>query len=255
MNDSILRINDSILQEEIIRYIEKPLTIYVFDEIDSTNQFAKTLSDDYALILADRQSAGKGRLGRTFFSPKGSGVYLSLKAKITDLYKNVPFITTLASVAVHKAIKALYNIDCGIKWVNDIYINSKKVAGILCEVQDDTHAIIGIGINVYPTPLPEELKDIATHLTDRSTTVTRNKLISEITCNLLHLISQLPSSDFMEYYKSHSILIGKHVTCIQGNLSFPAFCTDISPTGGLVVKKGEELITLTSGEVTIRLKD
>lgn len=254
-SDVILPKNDLIIQEKIAKHIQHTLPLYVFDQIDSTNRFAKTVCDDYALIVADKQSAGRGRLGRAFFSPSGAGVYMSLKAKIDDLYKNVPFITTLASVAVHKAIKALYNIDCGIKWVNDIYIGTKKVAGILCEVCDDTHAIIGIGINVYPSSLPDELKSIATHLTQSPTAVTRNRLIAMVADNLLQLISSLPDTSFMAYYKENSIVIGKNVLCTSPGFSFEAKAIDIDNHGGLVVETFDGTKTLSSGEITIRFTD
>ncbi len=231
------------------------LPVFVFDELDSTNRFAKALTESCALVVADRQSAGKGRMGRTFFSPKGAGVYLSLKINVPDLYKNVPFITTLASVAVHKSIKELYNIDCDIKWVNDIYLNNKKVAGILCEAPDDTHAIIGIGINVYPSSLPEALKGIATYLAKSFTSVTRNELIASIADNILSLSASLPDTSFMDYYKAHSIVIGKNILCIQQDTTFTATAIDINQNGGLVVKTTDGIRTLSTGEISVRFTD
>lgn len=253
MKDIILHTNDLILQQDIIRHMTNSLPMYVLEETDSTNQFAKTVSEDCALIVADGQNAGKGRMGRTFFSPKGAGVYLSLKAEIPHLYENIPFISTLASVAVHKAIKALYNIDCSIKWVNDIYLGTKKVAGILSEVQDDTHVIIGIGINVYPSALDENLKAIATYLTEYETSVTRNKLIAEVADNLLSLLTRLPDTSFMEYYKAHSMVIGKSILCIQPDKTFPAKAIHITDEGFLVVEASDGIHTLSTGEISIRL--
>ncbi len=231
------------------------LPVYVFDTIDSTSLYARSLKDDFALVAADSQIAGKGRMGRTFFSPKGTGAYFSLKMPVPDLYKNVPFITTLASVAVHKAIKELYNIDCSIKWVNDIYLNNKKVSGILCEAPDDAHAIIGIGINVYPSSFPKELESIAACLTDGFSSVTRNELIALVVKNLLSLTRSLPDASFMEYYKAHSIVIGKNITCITQGTSFPATAIDINSEGALVVETADGIRTLSTGEISIRFTD
>ena len=247
---------DFISKEEITKHLHTDsIPVYVFDETDSTNRFAKVLTDDIALVVANSQSSGRGRLNRQFYSPKGSGVYFSLKVNVPDLYSNVPFITTLAAVSVHKAIKKLYNITCGIKWVNDIYIGSKKVAGILCECCDESHAVIGIGINCYPAPMPEELKMVATHLTDYPSLITRNELICEIVNNIFKALSHLPDASFMEYYKEHSIVIGKKVLCIQGDNSFSAIATDIDPLGGLIVKTDDGFKTLSTGEITIRFTD
>lgn len=246
---------DILSKEEIKKHLQFTLPIFVFDEIDSTNSFAKNLTEDFSLVVADSQIRGRGRLNRSFFSPKGLGIYLSLKVKVSDLYQNVPFITTLAATCVHKAVKKLFNIDCGIKWVNDIYIGNKKLSGILCEIADASHAVIGIGINFYPSSLPDDLKPIATHLTTYPSTVTRNELIGEIVNNLLASISELPKASFMEYYKAHSCVIGKKVLCIQGNCSFTATAVDITPFGGLVVKTAEGLKTLSSGEVSLRFTD
>lgn len=241
-----------ISKSEIQRHLTASIPLYVFDIIDSTNSFAKKLEEDFALVVADCQSSGRGRLGREFYSPKGSGIYFTLKVKNENLYQNVPFITTLASVAVHQAVKTLCNTDCGIKWVNDIYINNKKVSGILCEIVDETHAVIGIGINFYKSALPENLKNIATSLFDDTSPVTREELIAYVADNLFRLLSKLPDTSFMEYYKSNSIVLGKKVLCITGEQSFEATATDITPQGALVVQAADGMRTLSSGEITLR---
>ena len=247
---------DVISKEKILKQLcTDNIPIYVFDELDSTNRFAKSLTDDIALVVANSQSSGRGRLNRSFYSPKDSGIYMSLKMPVDDLYNNIPFVTTICAVAVHQAIKALFNIDCGIKWVNDIYIGNKKVSGILCEVCDCTHTVIGIGINFYPSSLPEDITHIATHLTTYPSSVTRCDLIGAICNNIYTLIKKLPNTDFMDYYKSHSCVIGKNVLCIQGDNSFSAVATDIDSFGGLIVKTPDGFKTLSTGEITLRVKD
>lgn len=246
---------DIISKNEIQKHlVNTSLPIFTFDTIDSTNSYAKKLSEDFALVVADSQTLGRGRLGRSFFSPAHSGVYMSLRVHIADLYENVPFITTLSSVAVHKAVKKLYNIDCGIKWVNDILLDGKKLAGILCEICDSTHAVIGIGINFAPSAMPQEIKDIVTHLPENCN-VTRSMLIAEITKNLLDAVCCLPSYDFMEYYKAYSVVIGRHVLCTRGNESFSGLCTAITDSGALVVNTSKGDVYLSSGEITLRVTD
>lgn len=246
---------DIISRQGIKKHLKSTaLPVYVFDELDSTNRFARTLADDCALVASDSQTAGRGRLNRRFFSPKGAGVYLSLKVSVPDLYRNIPFITTLASVAVHKSIHHLYNINCGIKWVNDLYVGEKKVSGILCEAPDEGHAIIGIGINVYPSALPDEVKDVATYLAV-SSPVTRNELIASIADNILQLVRSLPDTSFMDYYRTHSIVTGKSITCIQADTSFPARAIGISDEGGLIVETEDGIRVLSTGEITIRFTD
>lgn len=239
----------------ITSYLQNALPVYLFDEIDSTNAFAKTLTEDFALVVSDSQISGRGRLGRTFFSPKGVGIYMSLKIKLSDLYQNVPFITTLAAVSVHQSVKKLYDTDCGIKWVNDLYIGKKKVCGILCEAIDSSHAVIGIGINVYPSPLPEELKNTVTHLATADSSVSRNQLIASVADNIINLLSLLPDTSFMDYYKAHSNIIGKDILCIQPDCTFTATAVDITDTGALIVKTQDGFRALSTGEITIRFTD
>lgn len=247
---------DVISKEEITKHLHTDnIPVYVFDEIDSTNRFAKTLTEDCALVVANSQTQGRGRLGRSFYSPKGSGIYMSLKMPVEDLYNQIPFITTLCAVAVHRAIKKLFDADCGIKWVNDICIGNKKVSGILCEVCDCAHAVIGIGVNFYPSSLPEDIQHIATHLTDYPSPVTRCNLIGAICNNVSTLIKNLPDTSFMDYYKAHSCVIGKNVLCIQGDNSFSAIATDIDSSGGLIVQTADGIKTLSTGEITLRVKD
>ena len=243
---------NNMAKDEILKKLTHSLPLYVFDEIDSTNRFAKDLTDTLALVVAKSQSMGRGRLGRSFISPKG-GIYMSLRANIPDLYDNVPFITTAASVAVCKAIRSLYNKDVSIKWINDIYLNKKKVAGILCESSDSSHAIIGIGINF--ADYPKELENVATSLFDKKTSHKPYELIALITDNLLDILKKLPDTSFMEYYKAHSFVLGKRVLCIEGNQSFEATAVDITHTGSLVVKTDNGLKTLSTGEITLRVTD
>ncbi len=222
--------------------------IYTFEEIESTNSFAKTLEYDYALIVADSQSKGRGRLGREFVSPKGAGLYMSVVLKIQDMYRHIPFITTAASCAVCKTIEEMLHIPVGIKWVNDIYKDGKKVSGILCESIDGERAVVGIGVNLFPSPLP----DIASSLFDKEIPLSKEDIVISITQNLFDIVKNFPDTSFLEYYKSRSIVLEKDILCIQGDTSFPAKAVDIDNRGGLVVKTEDDIKTLSTGEISIR---
>ena len=165
--------------------------IQVFSELDSTNQYLKELAKEGAkagtVIIANKQSAGRGRLGRSFFSPEGTGIYMSILLRPEmELQKSVR-ITSMAAVAVARAIERVSGIEAKIKWVNDIFLNGKKVCGILTESGINAitgtleYAVLGIGINVGTIQFPEELKDIATSICNECNhTVTRTELIIEI---------------------------------------------------------------------------
>lgn len=235
-------------------YLKKHLSsfeIYCLDSVDSTNSYAKTLSCDMALITAEGQTHGRGRMGREFVSPKGTGLYMSLLVKISDMYSHIPFITTAASVAVHKALYEKAGVLTKIKWVNDIYYNGKKLSGILCESADSERAIIGIGINLSPNNLPE----VATALPSTAFSFLKEDLVISITKNLMDIISRFPDASFLGYYKSHSCVLGKDIICIQGDKAFNAKAVDIDSSGALIVETPDGIISLSTGEITIRFTD
>ena len=145
------------------------MPIFTYDMVDSTNNAAKRYFLDGgilpALFIADGQTAGRGRNGRSFFSPSGAGLYMSLALPINTSPDKAISFTAIAAVAVCKAIEQLTDIRPAIKWVNDIYVSERKVCGILVEAMPDKDgnmaAVIGIGINVLGVDFPEELRDIA----------------------------------------------------------------------------------------------
>ncbi len=241
-------------KEQITNNMAHFIPVFILDDIDSTNRFAKELSFDYALVVSNKQTLGRGRLGRGFYSPQG-GIYMSLLAKVPFMYQNIPFITTSAAVAVHKAIKSLYNKNVSIKWINDIYLDGKKVSGILCESADSEHAVIGIGINFAVSDFPNELKEFAASLFESDTDNNPNILISQIIDNLLDIILNLPDTSFMDYYKENSLILNKEVLITKDNTTFCGKAVDIDSQGALIVETPQGIQKLTSGDITIRLKN
>lgn len=240
----------------------KDLPIFVFDSLDSTNTKAKTMISDEgikrALIIADYQTAGRGRIGHTFFSPKGSGIYMSYVFTPKDL-KDAHRLTTKAAVCVLESIKELYGIDVKVKWVNDIYLDDKKICGILTEAVTTGinvgSLVCGIGINFSSSFFPDEIKDIAASLPENKD-VTRNLLISTIVGKLEREASDLSSTEYIKKYREASMLTGCEITFIENDIQYSAFVIDVDDDAGLVVEmKDKSTRTLRNGEVfTIRQK-
>ena len=216
------------------------MNVRVFNKLNSTSTYARELFDGSPLLVcAKMQTGGRGRQGKDFFSPRG-GLYFSLALPKTF---NFTHLTALCGVSVCKAIEKLTDLKPEIKWVNDIYIENKKVCGILCEATENG-VIIGIGINLNTKVFPNDLENIAGALNFK---ISKTKLIYEIVCNILN------TKDFADYYKSHSYVLGKKIFFIENNEKYEAFAEDIDENFGLIVRYNNEIKTLTSGEISVRL--
>lgn len=239
--------------------------IQIFSELDSTNRYLKELAKEGAkagtVIIANKQSAGRGRLGRSFFSPEGTGIYMSILIRPEiELQKSVR-ITSMAAVAVARAIERVSGIETKIKWVNDIFLNGKKVCGILTESGISTitgtleYAVLGIGINVGTIQFPEELKDIATSICNEcSHTVTRNELIVEILKELEYWYPSLQDGSFLKESRKRSLLLGKDILIVgNGEKNYEAKALDLDDMGHLWIEKEGKKEMLHSGEVSIKI--
>ena len=233
--------------------------------LDSTNNRAKALAATGAphgyLVIAESQSGGKGRMGRSFFSPEHSGVYITYILRPQMLAEKAVMITSLAAVAVARAIEALADVDVKIKWVNDLYINDRKVCGILCEASMDfesgglEYAVLGIGVNVAKMAFPPELKSIATSIENEcGCAVSRSRLIAEISNQLDALYGDLETGAFMAESRARSNVIGRDVTVIRGNERFEAHALDIDDAGRLVIRTENGVSRVGSGEISLKLK-
>ena len=239
--------------------------VKIFSELDSTNRYLKELAKEGAkegmVIIANQQSAGRGRLGRSFFSPAGSGIYMSILLRPeVDLQKSVR-ITSMAAVAVARAIEKVSGIEAKIKWVNDIFLNGKKVCGILTESGINTvtgtldYAVLGIGINVGKIEFPEELKNIATSVCNECKyTVTRNELIVEILKELEYWYPSLQDGSFLKESRERSLLLGKEILVVgTGESGYQAKALDLDDMGHLWIEKAGKKELLHSGEVSIKI--
>lgn len=236
--------------------------LVVHSLVGSTNEEAKKLMLSGAkhgtIILAEEQSSGKGRFGRVFYSPPHTGIYMSLILRPKLNLQSAVLLTTAVSVAVCRAIEEVCQQSVQIKWVNDIYLNEKKIGGILTEAVTDFESgtvesvIIGIGLNVSTIDFPEELQSIATSL--KPTQGTRNQLAASVINHVLSICENVESEIFMDEYKSRSTVLGKEIYYFRNGIRFEGRALDFNEEGALIVQTHEnEVVTLNSGEITIRL--
>jgi len=257
--------NNSSLDKEIIKSLlpekSKGIDIIVFESIDSTNTEAKRVFEKDGkdmLICAEKQTSGRGRQGKTFYSPEKTGIYMTVVIH-PDLPLNFASrATTATAVAVCKAIEKLTDKKPKIKWVNDIFIDNRKVCGILTEavsLENNNIAdglIIGIGINISTTCFPDEIKDIAGSLNAKE--VNRNVLIAEIFKRVTDYTSDLQNPSYIEKYKNRCFVLGKEITFEQSGKTYNATALDIDKNGGLIVKTSDgKTETLQSGEISIKV--
>ena len=244
--------------KEINNLITNKISIKYFDEIDSTNLYLKkegsTLDND-TLVIANYQTGGKGRMGRTFVSNSDSGIYMSLLLKEKYDIEIIKKMTCLACVATSFAIENLTGIDTAIKWVNDIYLNNKKVCGILTESKISQNSleyiIIGIGINVYSQDFGSEVNSIATTIEDETgMMISRNKLISGVVNNIYKLLNNFNNDYIYNEYKKRLFVIGRTAQFLIGDKTLEGTIVDLNKEFNLVVKFGDETKEVFSGEIT-----
>ncbi len=235
---------------EDIEYFSDLKNIFIFDTIDSTNDYAKTLSETPAVIAANSQTKGRGRRGREFFSPKDSGIYFSIL--LENQFRDF-FITPLAAVAVCNAIRNLTGLDARIKWVNDIYLNGKKICGILTETKADK-LIIGFGINFYGDEniLPDEIKNKAGFLFSEKPNLSRGHIIAEIYNELAEILKN-DILQTMEDYKNLSFILGKKIRFHASNKIYEAQVFDIDCTGAIILKFDNDIRRFIDGEISLIL--
>lgn len=260
-------LNDVISSYGIDKYLDFECNTVVYNEIGSTNDFIKEIFNqsvpEFFTVIAKKQNKGKGRLGRSFFSPEETGVYFSFLLK-PDFEINISnIITTCASVAVVRAIKKIFpEIKPEIKWVNDVFANGKKVCGILTEgmynveVGKFDYVVVGIGINVYfpENGFPEEIKNIAGALSKEKKNDGRNKLIANILNEFHKIYMHYDANEINTEYKENCFVIGKRVNVVKNGEERPAKAESIDELFRLIVKYDDGTKeALQSGEISIKV--
>lgn len=256
MTNSEAKIQARIVENLTAQGISLP--VYTYDTIDSTNVEAKrifSLQPSSYLLVANHQSKGKGRVGRTFYSPCDTGLYMTLVYREPMQMSVAALATQATAVAVRRAILKETKIPTAIKWVNDIYFQGKKVGGILVESVQGMESdflqgiVIGIGVNLSTEAFPLELQTIAGKLGGGE----RESLCAKIVAELLPLLQGLPNSAFLKEYEQHCFLIGQPIEFQKNGTMYEGTALSIDAQGGLVVglTTGETTV-LQSGEVSIR---
>lgn len=243
-------------------------TVEICESIDSTNSRAKELAllgyPEGTLVIAEEQLEGRGRLGRSWVSPAGKGIWMSLLLRPEIPPSAAPIITTLAALAVKRALEETSGLEVSIKWPNDIIIQNKKVCGILTEIHADIdiihYVIVGIGINVNieEKDFPEELLSSATSiLIALGRKLDRIQLIQSIMKHMEDIyIDYIKTSDIgpiLDECRKCSATLGRTVKVIGRGMEFSGKAVDLDEDGALLVLKDDgKLEKVLSGDVSVR---
>lgn len=252
--------------DEIIKYItNKKIKLLHYPTLDSTNIKLKELANSGALegtvVIADTQTAGRGRFCRKFYSPE-NGIYMSILLRPESVGFDATLITTAAAVAVAKAAENLSGKDTEIKWVNDVLINGKKICGILTEgainpeSRKPDYVIVGIGINAFlpDKGFDDEIKDIAGAVFDERNPENKAKLITETINFFMDYYTHLTDKAYLSQYRKKSAVIGKKITVFKSDSILEATAIDIDDDCRLLVEYPDNSREyLSSGEISIKI--
>lgn len=255
----------AIKSKKIEKFLKNYVTVRAFDEIDSTNNEAKRRAEadrgSAVLYVTDHQTAGRGRRGHDFYSPKGSGLYFTLSLPLSAQPADIQVMTCVAAVSTCEAIEALTGTQPRIKWVNDILIDGKKVAGILTELVSNGQnrplsVIIGIGINLTTDHFPAEFAATAGCVGK----VDPNRLCAAVSDKLYDMYTTINNSDkelnieynsILEKYKQLNSCIGKGIRYTDTSGEHVARAVDIAMDGSLIIEENGTQKALHSGEISI----
>ena len=258
---------DRLSKREILSLTKtKNISLIVRNKVGSTNEilkdYAKKGNNEGLVLVADSQTKGRGRFEREFYSPKNSGIYMSLLLKPTLKADESVLITACAAAAVAVAIEKLSNKNTKIKWVNDIYINDRKVCGILTEGSVDSQkqcldwAVLGIGINVYKpkNDFKDEIKNIAGPVFEKEEKNRKNKLCALVIDEFFEYYNQLEKRSFFEEYKKRIMYIGEKVNVVKSGEILPAKVLSLNEDCSIFVEYEDKTTeNLCSGEISIKL--
>lgn len=250
--------------QTMTRFIKEVL---YFDSVDSTNQVAKqcgqTETFENTLIVADEQTAGKGRLGRRWESEKGKGIWMSLLLRPNISPENASYFTLIAATAMSRAIEEVVGLQTEIKWPNDIILDGKKVCGILTEMSAELNLIhylvVGIGVNVSQTDFTGELTNKAVALKTFGSEEKLQRLnIIQIFVEYFemyynHFVEAGSLQNVIEYNRKHSATLNKKVVLIKREEKREVYAKDLDAFGRLIIiNENNEEEVISSGEVSVR---
>ena len=239
--------------------------VLFYRKTDSTNTRLKALAEEGAregtVAVALEQTAGRGRKGRNFCSPD-SGIYISFLLRPAFGAEEVSLLTVAAAVAAARTVDFVTGKNSGIKWVNDIYTDGRKVCGILSEAalsvesRNVDYAIVGTGINLYKPQggFPDEIKNVAGWLFDKPVKNLKNIVVKKLTDEFFGIYRNFADKSFFDEYRAKSIITGKTVSVVKSDRTLPAYVLRIDDACRLEVKhENGETELLSSGEISVKL--
>lgn len=257
--------SDKITKQGILMHLlpqNEKYNIIVYDTVDSTNNLGKKLigsgNREETIIISNEQTMGRGRMGREFYSPADTGVYMSFVLFPNRHVSDMGTLTTRVCVGVCRVIEAVKDCKAEIKWVNDIFVDGKKVCGILTEAVTDFESgtveavVIGIGLNVstHSTDFPEELSMMAGSINPKN--ISRNIIVTRMINEVVAVYNEKDEKSLMEEYRERCFLIGREITYYRNGVPIVGKAVDINNQGNLVIEKENGTIeVLSSGEVTL----
>lgn len=251
-------------REDVINLLKSKAEVIVYNELSSSNTEAKRLAkagaSEFTSVIALTQTSGKGRLGRSFISNSENGLYMSMILYPTLSPNKCVDITAMAAVAVLESIKSTAGVDAQIKWVNDVYVDDRKICGILTESSINSegfdYVICGIGVNITPPAggFDDSIKDIAGAIfLKESPKCYKELLCASIIDNLIKYYADIENKTYIKIYRESSNIIGKNVDVYIGNEIIGGRVVDINDMAELVVKKENgEICVFNSGEARVR---
>ncbi|WP_119344210.1 biotin--[acetyl-CoA-carboxylase] ligase [Facilibium subflavum] len=244
------------------KLIHEQVKLECFNSIDSTNRYLQDINDDtylYHICLAEHQSKGKGRFSRSWSSPFGQNIYLSLKTNLTkDMSELSGLSLSIATVIANVIHKDFPILNPKIKWPNDIYLNDSKLSGVLIEVKAESNyqsqVIIGIGLNVNMTQQNEINQEWISLLKATGATVDRNQLATHLINALIDALIVFQNkgfTPFIDAYQSLDYLTGKTISLsLPNNTIITGICHGINQHGHIMLKKNDKIHTFASGEAS-----
>lgn len=261
---------DTINSQRISDLLEKDLknkiSIEALEKATSTNTLLKEAASEKEegfVLVAGEQTQGRGRLGRSFFSPGDTGLYMSLLLKPSITPEQSVLITTAAAVSVCKALEKVGVENTAIKWVNDVFLNDKKVCGILTEASFNPqkgaldYVVLGVGINVYEPDggFPDELQSIAGAILGSQKENLRNTIAAEFLNSFMVYYNALDKREYSAEYARKCFVIGRDINIISNGVNTPARAVGLDENFGLLAELPDgSRVTLNSGEISVRVK-
>lgn len=258
--------DDTFDEHSISNHLVREHKLYIYKEESSSNDIAKKLcrqgEGEGSVVIVERQTSGRGRMGRSFISDSENGLYLSIILRPSITASESINITVAGAVAVLEAIEEQSGIPCRIKWVNDIYIGDKKCCGILTEAAMDfesgclQYAVIGIGVNLCPPKggFDDEIKEIACGVYEKECPKGfKARLCASIINKLFDHYEKLSQKEYIDIYRKKSNIIGKAVDVYVGDKVITGCVQNIDDNANLIVKdKNGNIHTFNSGEARVR---